>query len=99
MDGRGRLAQPMTWTRTWLAPWRAWPAAQARAAPHAHAARPRSRPARPATARSAFGRALQRSLIWIFNLRVPSGAGMTASGVFFLATLAYGIVIGDHIPA
>jgi len=24
---------------------------------------------------------------------------MTASGVFFLATLAYGVVIGDHIPA
>jgi cell division protein FtsQ len=35
---------------------------------------------------------------WIFNLRVPSGAGMAASGLFFFATLVYGIIVGDRIP-
>jgi cell division protein FtsQ len=32
-------------------------------------------------------------------LRVPRGVGPAASGVFLLATLAYGIVVGDRIPA
>jgi hypothetical protein len=30
------------------------------------------------------------------NLRVPSGAGVAASGLFLLATLTYGIFIGDR---
>jgi len=32
-------------------------------------------------------------------MRVPSGAGLAASGVFLLATVAYGIVVGDRVPA
>ena len=35
--------------------------------------------------------------IWIFNLRVPSGVGLATIGLFFLATLAYGIVVGDRV--
>jgi cell division protein FtsQ len=35
----------------------------------------------------------------LFNLRVPSGLGLSASTVFLLATLAYGAVVGDHVPA
>jgi len=57
---------------------------------------------RPAAARSGLGRGgrlLRRCSIWIFNLRVPSGVGLTASGLLFLATLAYGIVVGDRVPA
>ncbi len=35
----------------------------------------------------------------ILGLRAPSGAGLAASGLFFLATLAYGIVAGGHVAA
>jgi cell division protein FtsQ len=42
--------------------------------------------------------AVRRLMRWIFNLRVPSGAGMAASGLFFFATLVYGIIVGDRIP-
>jgi len=31
-------------------------------------------------------------------MRVPSGAGLAASGVFLLATVAYGIAVGDRVP-
>jgi cell division protein FtsQ len=87
----------MTWIGTWIAPWRARPSGQVRAATHAYAAGPR----RPSALRSAIGlgRVVRRSSIWVFNLRVPSGAGMAASVLFFLATLVYGVVIGDRIPA
>jgi cell division protein FtsQ len=92
MDGRGRLAQSLTWT----APWRARPSGHARAASGAYA----GRRLRPAAARSGFraGRLMRRWSISMFNWRVPSGAGMAASGLFLLATLTYGIVIGDRTP-
>jgi len=99
MDGRGRLAQSLTW----IAPWRIRPSVPGRAASHAHAVGRTPavgrRPVRPAATLSRFGRLLRRFSIWLFNLRVPSGAGLAASGLFLLATLAYGVVIGDHIPA
>jgi cell division protein FtsQ len=60
---------------------------------------PAGRRAPAAAARSRFGRLLLRFSIWLFSLRVPSGAGLAASGLFLLATLAYGIVVGDRIPA
>jgi cell division protein FtsQ len=41
---------------------------------------------------------MRRWSISMFNWRVPSGAGMAASGLFLLATLTYGIVIGDRTP-
>jgi cell division protein FtsQ len=50
-------------------------------------------------ARSFARRLLRRCAIWLFNLRVPTGAGLAASGLFLLATLAYGIVVGDRMPA
>jgi cell division protein FtsQ len=56
---------------------------------------------RPVTASSGRvgGRRLRRWSIWLFNLRLPSGLGLAASTVFLLATLAYGVVVGDHITA
>ena len=42
---------------------------------------------------------MRRWSLWIFDLRVPSGAGLAACGLFLLATLAYGIVVGDRMPA
>jgi cell division protein FtsQ len=92
----------MTWIGTWIAPWRARPSGQVRAATHAAATHAYAAgPRRPSALRSAFGlgRVVRRSSIWVFNLRVPSGAGMAASVLFFLATLVYGVVIGDRIPA
>jgi cell division protein FtsQ len=41
---------------------------------------------------------MRRWSISMLNWRVPSGAGMVASGLFLLATLTYGIVIGDRTP-
>ncbi len=62
--------------------------------------RGRTAPARPTAVRSGVGgRAPRRWAIWIFNIRVPSGLGLAASGAFLLATVAYGTVVGDRIPA
>jgi cell division protein FtsQ len=44
-------------------------------------------------------RALRRFSTWIFSLRVPSGVSSAASGLFLLATLAYGIVVGERTSA
>jgi cell division protein FtsQ len=101
MDGRGRLAQSLTRMVSWIAPWRVRPSGRGRAATHAQAVgrTPAGRRARPAAPQSRFGRLLRRFSIWLFDLRVPSGAGLAASGLFLLATLAYGIVVGDRIPA
>jgi cell division protein FtsQ len=55
------------------------------------------RPA-PARHRLAPGRLMRRWSNWLFNLRIPSGAGMLASGLFLLATLIYGIIVGGRIP-
>src|SRR6266700_1596685 len=94
MDGRGRFAQSLTW----LAPWRARPRARGRAMPRAHV-RAGLRPAAAAPSRSVGGRRLRRWSIWLFNLRVPSGMGLAATGLFLLATLAYGVVVGERMPA
>jgi len=92
MDGRGRIAQSLTW----LAPWRARPRVRGRATPHVRAG---LRPATAASSRFVGGRLLRRWSIRLFNLRVPSGVGLAASGLFLLATLAYGAVVSDRIPA
>jgi len=42
---------------------------------------------------------LWRCSLWLFRLRVPSGLGVAASAVFLLASLVYGVVIGDHTEA
>lgn len=46
--------------------------------------------------RTAAGRLLRRCLLWLFRLRVPTGLGLAASGAFVLASLVYGIIIGDQ---
>jgi cell division protein FtsQ len=94
MDGRGRFAQSLTWIAPRLCFWRAAGRMRASARVHAHARAP-ARIGRAAPP-SAIRRGLRRCAIWLFNLRVPSGAGLTACGAFFLATLAYGLVIGDR---
>jgi cell division protein FtsQ len=105
MDGRGRLAQSLTR----IAPWRARPSGPGRAVSHAYAvgrtpagartpAVGRMRPAAPPSAYAGV-RLLQRCANRIFNLRVPAGTGLAGSGLLLLATLAYGIVVGERMPA
>jgi cell division protein FtsQ len=96
MDGRGRLAQSLTRIASWFSSWRVRPRARGRAASRVHA----GGQIRPAAERSSYAhRLLRRCSIWLFDLRVPAGAGMAATGLLLLATLAYGIVVGDRIPA
>jgi cell division protein FtsQ len=100
MDGRGRFAQSLTRIAPWIAPWRARPRGRGRVAPqvnapHVHA----GGRLHPAGNGRAGGRLMRRCSIWLFNLRVPSGTGLAASALFFMATVAYGVVVGDRIPA
>jgi cell division protein FtsQ len=87
MDGRGRVAQPLTW------------AARARAWPQRFAAsRPRAlfdAPMEPSNLQSTARR------IWISILRfdLPRGVGLTAAMIVMLGGLAYGVVKGEHLPA
>src|SRR5215469_13175503 len=94
MDGRGRLAQSLTWIAQWRPPGQARPSERATA--HGYANGYASVYASAPSARSP--RQLPRASIWLFNLRVRSGAGLAATGAFLLATLAYGLVIGDRAP-
>jgi cell division protein FtsQ len=86
MDGRGRLAQSLTWIAQWRAPGRARPSERAASYAYASASAAQS------------SRWLRPASIWLFNVRVPKGAGFAASGAFFLAMLVYGLVIGDRAP-
>ncbi len=102
MDGRGRLAQSLTRIASWIAPklatwnspWRARRAGRGRAVVPAYAGT-----RLPALQSSVARRLLRRFAFWLFNVRMPPRLGLAASGAFLLATLAYGTVVGDHIPA
>ena len=94
MDGRGRLAQSLTRIVSRVAPWRARASAHGRGASYANAGR-----RMPAARSGLSGRPLRRFSTWLFNLRVSSAVEQAAGGLFLLATLAYGIVAGDHVPA
>jgi len=110
MDGRGRLAQPLTATpilprisagrgerSAWMRGLRSWLAAWRLRSTDERAARPRTEgrmwASRPKTA---VGRFVRRCALWLFRLRVPSGLGFAASGLFLLATLVYGVIVGDR---
>jgi len=47
---------------------------------------------------SRFGRLVRRSWISILGTRLPRGAGIAATVVVIVASLAYGVVKGDHVP-
>jgi cell division protein FtsQ len=71
----------------WLAAWWARPSRRAMLRPRAAASHP------------ALGarRRLQRGLNVIVNWRIPRGAGLAASGLFFLSAIGYGVVAGGHV--
>jgi cell division protein FtsQ len=91
MDGRGRLAQPLTWIARLLA------------RPPTGGAMLRSR-ARlqhdldlvPATG---FARFLRRCWIRLLRFRTPRYAGVAATIAIVLGGIGYGTVKGEHVPA
>jgi cell division protein FtsQ len=89
MDGRRRLAQPLTWI------------ARLRA-------RPPTRPARGIATDERFEAGQPRPFLqrlvrrfWFFLLRnqLPRGAGVIAAALVIVASIAYGAIKGDHVPA
>jgi cell division protein FtsQ len=97
MDGRGRIAQPLTW----LAQWRALLPALGRAVKRPRVRRNGTCQARaPGNAElppSRLARWLRRSTRTILNVRLPRGVGIAAATLLVVASLAYGVVRGDHI--
>jgi cell division protein FtsQ len=85
MDGRGRLAQPLTWA----ARLRARPQTPAATAPHA-----------PIDTLPSLQESMSRWL-WkaLFNLRLPPGVGLAATLLVMGSGLAYGVIKGDHVQA
>ena len=87
MDGRRRLAEPVT------------DGAHARAAAGAAPGSRRVRiPMHWNFGRGRFGRTLRRWLGPVDTWRVPRGAGIAAAAVFVLASATYGTVRGGHVP-
>jgi cell division protein FtsQ len=88
MDGRGRLAQSLTWI------------AQLRARPPTGGETPRAyarahfQAPMPA---SGFQRLLQRGWFRIIRVRLPRGAGVAAALALVLGGIGYGVVKGDHV--
>src|SRR5215813_13593977 len=87
MDDRGRLAQPLKGTARWRS--RLADYAAMRAAPPGDGKAMRARPH--------ITRIMDR---WssLLNSRWPRGVGVVATAAIILASLAYGIVKGDHVP-
>ncbi len=88
MDGRRRIAQPLTW----IARLRARPPTRPQRAV-AIDERFESGPARP------FVQRLIRRF-WFFLLRnqLPRGAGVTAAALIVMASIVYGAIKGGHVP-
>jgi cell division protein FtsQ len=90
MDGRGRLAQSLTWIARMLRGRGPVPAAR-RAAPAVRA--------RAFTMPLLIPRFLQRSVAAIIKVRVPRGIGIAATVLIIVGGLVYGTVQGGHVPA
>jgi cell division protein FtsQ len=86
MDARKRLAEPLT------------DSAHTDAAPGAAPQCARTR-AHVRLAHTRFGRMLRRWFASLWNLYIPPGAGAAAVLAFVAASVAFGTVRGDHVPA
>src|SRR5437588_8367872 len=89
MDGRERIAEPLTWRARWRArlPTFGRAVKSARVRRNDNADRPPSR----------LARVLRRSTRTILKARPPRGVGTAAAAVVVLASLGYGVVRGDHV--
>jgi cell division protein FtsQ len=92
MDGRGRLAQSLTWLahrgrgRTARAPMR-------------HAQADLFVPDQAVAGPSHVSRIVRRCWTSLLHTRVPRGIGIASAAFIILGSLAYGVVKGDHVPA
>jgi cell division protein FtsQ len=87
MDGRGRLAQPLTWS----APPPARPAVMSRV-------RSTARLRLDLALHFPFARAMRRWSRRIINAEPPRGIGAFGAAVFIAASVAFGTVQGGHVP-
>src|SRR3989442_15184923 len=90
MDGRERLAQPLTWI------------ARRRASGHEPPARPRRLAPRRAPGvvgrlGSRLARLVQRAAAPILRIPLPRGAGSMATALVVFSSLGYGVIKGDHV--
>jgi cell division protein FtsQ len=93
MDGRGRLAQSLTW----IARLRARPPNTRLRAFVIEDLMGASRP----LARHMLRRVLRRARGWFLSLlrvRVPRGVGLAAAALLIASSIAYGTVEGGHVP-
>ncbi len=86
MDDRGRLAQPLTWIGRW------------RGTRSGHRDAARSIRTETAKQRSRFERVADRWSL-LLHARLPRGTGLAAALLVVVASLAYGVVRGGHLPA
>jgi cell division protein FtsQ len=96
MDGRGRIAQSLTW----LAHWRALLPAFGAAVKLPRVRRVVRRLRVPGNAElppSRLARLVRRSTRTILKVRLPHGLGITAASLVIVASLGYGVVRGDHV--
>src|SRR5262249_47942354 len=90
MDGRGRLAQSLTW----MARLRARPPnSDARVSISDDLARAGALPARRML------RAARGLFLALLRVNVPRGVGTAATAFFILTSIVYGTIKGDHVPA
>src|SRR5262249_10772254 len=88
MDDRGRLAQPLKGTARWRLRLSDQAAAPAGPPGDGKATRPRA----------PLARIIER---WssLLDSKWPRGIGVAATAIIIVASLAYGVVKGDHVPS
>jgi hypothetical protein len=92
MDGRGRIAQPLSFfARLRARPPTGGASARARQGPYLHHG---LEPMHP----SGFQRRLRRGWIRLVRIELPRGVGAAAVAALFLGTLVYGVAKGEHAP-
>jgi len=89
MNGRGRIAVPLTG----LARWRAWLPGSGRAGKRARVQRINKAERPP----SRLARLLRRCTRMMFNARLPRGLGTAAAALVVAASVGYGVVRGGHV--
>ena len=87
MDGRGRLAQPLTWM------------ARLRARPPTSGARAvvRYELFQAGALRARLLRVARRAFLALLRVHVPRGVGTAAAALMILSSIVYGTIQGDHL--
>jgi cell division protein FtsQ len=88
MDGRGRLAQPLTWM------------ARLRARPPTSGARAvvRYELFQAGALRARLLRVARWAFLALLRVHVPRGVGTAAAALMILSSIVYGTIQGDHLP-